>query len=96
MQHANSATLTGDGGEIRWAYYPVATLGPWTLTMGDSRRVLTGAVVSVQMTRVNQTPLTFVYGRRTWPVESLSIADGRVTARLGPQEAHGSMSARSS
>ncbi len=84
----NAATLTWNGGEIRWAYHVAASVRSWTLTSGNGGRTLTGDIEAVDAFRVAQAPLRFTVPskRWSWPIESLQIADGRFTARLGPQE----------
>lgn len=84
----NNASLTGAGGSIKWAYHVAAELGEWTLISGATGRVLSAAVTSSDAFRVTQAPLRFTVPMRrwAWPIESLQIVDGRLTARLGPQE----------
>ncbi len=88
MNGQHASTLTWDGGEIRWAYHVAASVRSWTITSGNGERILTGVVEAVDAFRVAQAPLRFTvpFKRWAWPIESLQIADGRFTARLGPQE----------
>lgn len=87
MADGNTATLTGVAGELRWSYLPAATLGAWTLTSGATGRTLTAAILTSDAYRITQAPLHFRFGRRTWPVIEVHVTDdGRLTARLGPQE----------
>lgn len=79
----NSVTFHGLDGEIRWGYLPAAVLGPWTLTAD----ALTAKVVSFDAFRASQQPVTFRVNRQNaepwiWPVTSLRIADGTLTASL--------------
>jgi len=74
-------------------YHLAATVGPWTMTLENAAGDLSvsAAVVSADTYRVSQQPLVFVVPRGQgsawrWPVKSLQVADGRLTASLGPQE----------
>jgi hypothetical protein len=80
---ANKVTIRGQAGEVRWGYYPAASLGPWTVE-GDT---LTAAIVSVDEFRASQRPLSFVVNRQTgpawvWTVESLQISGSTLTASV--------------
>lgn len=81
-----SITVRGQAAVLKWGYHDAATLGSWTLYLGT----LTAAVVSADQFRITQQPIVFVAshaaGAWRWPIEALSIADGTLTARLGPQE----------
>jgi len=83
---SNSAVFTGLEAEVRWGYLPAAALGAWTLTTDALGRRLAAVVTRADAFRVTQQPLRFCSGGRSWPILELSIADGRATARLGPQE----------
>jgi hypothetical protein len=83
-------TVTGRGGDVRWGYHSAATLSSWTVVADAAGGDLSGAVVTVDTYRVTQRPMVFVAklsrGEWRWPVESLQIVDGTLTARLGPPE----------
>lgn len=87
----NKATLRGLEARIDWGYQLAVRLGPWTVDVDLTHRTLTGRVTEADTFRVQQQPLTFTVSRPrgqcwTWPVETLHIADGKLTASLGPQE----------
>jgi hypothetical protein len=86
----NTATLRGLEARIDWGYFPAVRLGSWTVTVDATHRTLTGRVTESDTFRVQQQPLTFVVSRPrgNWlfPVNTLQIADGQLTASLGPQE----------
>jgi len=87
----NKIAIHGQAGEVRWGYHPAATLAAWTITMDPLGGDLTGEVVSADALRTSQPSLTFEVVRQnapswSWPVLSLHIADGRLSARLGLQE----------
>lgn len=83
--------LTGD---LRWAYRLAATIGPWELapaTDACSTTALRAHVVTHDPFVVTQAPLSawLRLGHRTvlrYPVLTLQIADGVLTATLGPRE----------
>jgi hypothetical protein len=83
-------TISGRDGVLRWGYFQAAGLSTWTVTRDGGRWTLAGTVTGVDAFRVTQRPLAFVATHATgcwrWPVETLAIADGRLTAALGPQE----------
>lgn len=88
----NRVVMRGAAGGVKWGYYPAADLGAWSLTIDPSSGgQLSAAVVSHDGYRLSQQPLTFVVRRSsgqawTWPIESLTVQNGSITARLGPQE----------
>jgi hypothetical protein len=86
----NTITLSGPAAELRWGYHQAASLGPWTVKQTGGTIELKAQVVRADAFRASQHPLTFIVPRSpqpwTWPVRSLSIADGRLTATLDPQE----------
>ena len=86
-----SCTIEGIEGELRWGYFQGAALGAWSLTLNPTGGHLTAKVVWSDASRVTQHPLTFRVVRQKgpaleWPVESLQIVDGTLSARLGLQE----------
>jgi len=85
-----AGSVTGHKAELWWAWHQAATMGDWSLSFGTAT-TLTASIQTVDDYRVSQRPLVFVVPRLQgpawrWPVEGLQIADGRVTATLGPQE----------
>lgn len=84
---SNSFVFTGPAGELKWGYYPAATLASWTISGGESL-TLTAKIVSQDTFRVSQQPLTFQPIGRSWrwAVQSLQIVGDSVTAALAPQE----------
>jgi len=87
----NKATLRGAEAVITWGYHPAIRLGPWRVELDAQSLTLNGKVLTTDTFRASQQPLTFTVSRPQglkwcWPVESLHIADGELTARLGPQE----------
>lgn len=86
-----AVTLTGHAGEVRWSYHRAASLGAWTLKADGDAIALTAAVRHMDVYRISQRPVTFVVPRQKgpawcWPITSLQIADGTLSASLGPQE----------
>lgn len=84
-------TITGASAELRWSYYAAAALGPWTIVAEPKGTTVTAQVMNQDAYRCSQQPLAFVVPRANghvwkWPVQSLQIAGGSLTATLGPQE----------
>lgn len=79
--------ITGKTGVIRWGFHPAATVGAWTIQNDAAGVALTAAVDTVDPFRLTQAPLTFQAavgaGTWRWPVESVTVLDGTLTARLG-------------
>lgn len=82
--------VRGATGEIRWAYLPAVVFGPWRLETEPGGASLQGQVVSRDAFREAQEPLTAVLhiGRQTlvYPVTSLHVDGGQLSAQLGPQQ----------
>jgi hypothetical protein len=85
-----AVTVNGQVGELRWSYQLAGTLHGWTVTQEGSAWALTGSIGSTNTFRLSQQPLVFVVPRATgawrWPIQTLQIADGTLTACLGPPE----------
>ena len=67
------------------------SLSGWTLTDSNGSLQLTADVQEADDTRVSQHPLTFVVSRGDkpawrWPVHTLQISAGTLTASLVPEE----------
>jgi hypothetical protein len=86
----NAFRYTGQAAEVRWGYFIAAALGAFTLTANGTGTRVTAEVRDVDPIKSVQPGLRFCVVRQstvwTWPIESLQIADGTLTASLGPQE----------
>ena len=82
--------ITGSGGVVKWAYHKAVSLGAWTITAEPTVTTCTATVVTHDTFAASQRPLVLVIPRTTtewtWPIESLQIVDGTLTASLGQQE----------
>ena len=88
---ARCVTVTGVQGSVRWGYHRAVELGAYTVTRDEQGAwSLSGHVVSADTVRASQSPLVFVAphqdGSWRWPILDLQLADGALTARLGPKE----------
>jgi hypothetical protein len=88
---SNTFAARGVAGVVRWSYHTAASLGTWTMAIGPEGITLTASVLSSDAFKVSQQPLTFVVVRPNgvtwrWPIQSLQIDSGSLTASLGPQE----------
>ena len=89
-------SITGRVAALKWAYYNAAAIEGYTVTR-DDRKVwtATGSIVpgAVDAFKLAQRPLFFVApfkgGAWRWEVESLTLANGQFTARLGPMVTEG-------
>lgn len=83
----NAFHLKGAAAILRWGYRTAATLGAWTVEGAPGAWTLTAVVQQQDDFAVSQRPLTIVTpnGWR-WPVETLQIAEGTLTASVRPQE----------
>jgi hypothetical protein len=86
-----SATIRGPQAVIRWVYHQAARVGPWEVTTDGGGALLTAAVIEGDAFKLAQPGLTFRVSLQngkawTWPIESLQIAAGTLSARLGPQQ----------
>jgi hypothetical protein len=84
-------SLAGQQAEIRWAYHRAASLGPWTLSANGAAGTLTAQVIEADTFKLSQPALTFRIPRPNgsvwaYPIQSLHIADGTLTARVSTQE----------
>lgn len=87
----HNLVFNGLEAEVRWGYRRAISLGPWTLTAKGTDVTVSASIVTADTFAASQRPLVFVVPRPNkqpwrWSVESLQIADGRITAGLGPQE----------
>ena len=81
--------ISGVNGEIKWGYVLAAEVGTWSISVDATGGELTGTVSSPPNEfAASQQPLRFVAERPKvtweWPIQTLQVIDGRVTARLGP------------
>lgn len=83
--------LTGVIGQIKWHYYVAADVHGYTVVRHKETKQwsMSGIVGNADAFKLAQRPLTFVasYGKGewSWPIESLEMKDGAITAKLGPQ-----------
>ena len=79
-------TLRGARGLVKYGYQVAAEVADFVLVLktGD----LGGRVIQSNPYVLTQAPLVFVMptqaGPATWPIVSFTVADWRLTARLGP------------
>jgi hypothetical protein len=83
--------VTGQAARVQWGYLVAGTVRSWTATKAeDGSWSLVATVHEADTFRVTQRPLVFMapHARGTWrwPVTSLQITDGTLTASLGPPE----------
>lgn len=88
---ADSVTIRGVVGELRWGYHHAATVRDWTAvrTSPTDPGSLTATIVDVDAYRVSQRPIVFVPHKDkpwAWPIASLQIADGVLNAQLVPPQ----------
>ena len=82
----------GEGGEIRWRYFPAAAVASWEISAADAgSSLLVAALRDADTYRLAQQPLRFVVDRPqghrwAWPIATLTVDGLRVTATLGPAE----------
>lgn len=82
-------TFRGARGLVKYAYLVAAEVTGFVITFDKQTRggTLGATVVTSVPHWLTQTPLVFVVptkaGAVRWPIETLTIADGRLTARLG-------------
>lgn len=82
-------SIKGVVGQIKWGYYVAAAINGFTVSRSPSNEWrVTGVVVREDAFNITQRPLVFVAphakGEWRWPIESLHIVDGTLTARLCP------------
>jgi len=84
-------TVTGQTARVAWGYLTAATVRAWTVTKAeDGSWSLAATIDDTDTFRVTQRPLVFkashARGTWRWPVATLQITDGTLTASLGPPE----------
>lgn len=78
----------GARGLVKHAYHVAAELTPYAITVDPARRLTLGGTLAASDPHwLTQRPLVFVVPTKAgvcrWPIESLTVADGQLTARLG-------------
>lgn len=86
-------TVRGVRGSIRWGYHRAAEVRAWCVSRDKTTKAwsLTGAVVEANPFLGSRSALVFVVPLKgghawQWPIETLAIAGGRLTATLGPMD----------
>ena len=84
-------TLTGHDGAIVWGYHTAASVVSWSLSATGTTGTLTAKVSKADTFKLTQQDLKFRVRRQTgtsweWPIDSLHVADGTVTATVRLQE----------
>jgi hypothetical protein len=88
----SALTIRGVVGQIKWHYYNAAAINGYTVTRtgtaGDATWSLRGTVVLADAFKMAQQPLMFIaptqHGEWRWPILSVQMVDGSLTATLGP------------
>lgn len=86
-----SGRLTGAVGAIVWSYYEAAKVANYTATRAEGGGWhLRATIVLADKFKMAQRPLLFVVthaaGQWKWLIHQFEIAEGRLTAKLGPLE----------
>lgn len=73
---------------VRWGYHIAATLRAWTVSRDEAGNLtLSGSLATIDTYRASQRPLVFTAKGLRWPiVNELQVADGTLSAFLGPKE----------
>lgn len=84
-------TLTGHDGAIVWGYHTAASVVSWSLSATGTTGTLTAKVSKADTFKLTQQDLKFRVRRQAgtsleWPIDSLHVADGTVTATVRLQE----------
>lgn len=83
-------SITGVVGQVKWAYYVAAAINGYTVTRVGPQWSLRATVVTADAFKLSQRPLMFVAphekGEWRWPILDYQLAEGALTARLGPPE----------
>src|SRR5262245_19646948 len=84
------AQLTGVHGRIAWGYHTAETIQGYTVTATKTEAVmawrLSAVVVQADPYQLQQRPLEFLAGPSEawrWPVLSVTLSQGRLSATLG-------------
>lgn len=85
------ALITGVVGQVKWHYYVAAAINGYTVSRSaEGQWTVRATVVLSDAFKLSQRPLVFVaptkQGDMRWPIESLELAEGTLTASLGPPE----------
>jgi hypothetical protein len=81
-------TFRGARGWVKYAYHVAAEVTGFSIALDKKTRggTLQGTVATSNPHLLTQTPLVFVMPTKVpmrWPIESLTVTDGRITACLG-------------
>ena len=81
--------ITGVVAAVKWSYYTAAAINGYRVTKSKHGQwTAAGTVVVSDAFKLAQRPLVFeakhAKGAWVWPIQTLTIADGRLTAQLGP------------
>lgn len=84
-------SISGTAAEVRWGYHRAARLESYTLTAQGATGTVTGTVTEADAFKLAQPDLTFRIVRQngpawSYPVHSLHVADGTLTASVLLQE----------
>lgn len=83
--------IQGVVGQIKWGYYVAAAVNGYHVTRtSQGKWSVRGTVVLSDAFKIAQRPLMFVAphqgGEWRWPIQSIEIVNGSMTASLGPPE----------
>jgi hypothetical protein len=85
-----TGTIKGVVGQIMWGYYPAASINGYTVVRNGTAWSLRATVVMSDAFKMTQKPLIFIaphqHGRWSWPIKSVQIQNGALTAELGPPD----------
>jgi hypothetical protein len=82
--------LKGVNGQIKWSYHVAADIKGYTVSRNATTKEwsMRGTAVQADAFKLAQRPLVFVAphqgGEWRWPIESVQVDGGTVTASLGP------------
>lgn len=80
--------LAGHGGKVLWSYAVAAECEKFEVRQKGKALSLVARLSSSDVFKLRQSPLAFVVmvggGRWTWPIASLEMKDGLLTAQLQP------------
>lgn len=88
----STVTVRGVAGALYWGYYLAGTVKAWTATRSatNPHGTITATIVTLDAYRATQRPMMFVvshqHGSWRWPIVDLQIAEGGMTAQLGPPQ----------
>jgi hypothetical protein len=85
-----AVSLTGDVGQVKYLYRVAADIEGYSIARSPEHGLqLTGTVVRSDAFLLTQSPLVFsapyAHGVLRWSITSHTVADGQLTAVLGPR-----------